>query len=151
MRVEKCFFCSSSVYPGHGVLFVRNDAKQFRFCRSKCRKNFKLRRNPRKVKWTKVFRRIRGKEMIIDGALDLERRRNIPQRYDRNIAMTTLHAIKRSAEVKKQRERVFYLNRVSARRRASERASILARIKQQEPLVPSKQMQKLREQNLIKN
>jgi len=116
MRIEKCYFCSKSVYPGHGTAFVRNDAKVFRFCTSKCHKNFKMKRNPRKVRWTKAFRKAAGKEMVIDSTIDFEKRRNVPVRYDRDLMQTTLHAMKRVAEVKKRREHAFWKNRMATSR-----------------------------------
>ncbi|ONM60060.1 putative ribosome biogenesis protein RLP24 [Zea mays] len=81
MRLEKCWFCSSTIYPGHGIQFVRNDAKVFRFCRSKCHKNFKMKRNPRKF----------------------ERKRNRPERYDRNLTEQTLKAIPLIAKIRHDR------------------------------------------------
>ncbi|GAV64592.1 Ribosomal_L24e domain-containing protein [Cephalotus follicularis] len=103
MRLEKCWFCSSIVYPGHGIQFVRNDAKIFRFCRSKCHKNFKMKRNPRKVKWTKAYRRLHGKDMTQDATFEFERKRNRPERYDRNLAENTLKAIKKIDKVRSDR------------------------------------------------
>ncbi len=115
MRVEKCYFCSSPAYPGHGSAFVRNDGKTFRFCRSKCQRNFKMKRNPRKVRWTKAFRKAAGKEMAVDSTFEFEKRRNVPVRYDRDLMATTVTAIKRIQEIKAKRERLFYRNRVSAK------------------------------------
>ncbi|XP_038905541.1 probable ribosome biogenesis protein RLP24 isoform X2 [Benincasa hispida] len=104
MRLEKCWFCSSTIYPGHGIQFVRNDATIFRFCRSKCHKNFKMKRNPRKVKWTKAYRRLHGKDMTQDSTFEFERKRNRPERYDRNLTEETLKAIKKIDKVRANRE-----------------------------------------------
>jgi len=132
MRIEKCYFCSTNVYPGHGSAFVRNDSKVFRFCTSKCHKNFKMKRNPRKVRWTKAFRKAHGKEMTIDYTFEFEKRRNIPVRYDRELIQATLKAMKRVGEIKKRREHAFWKNRMAAskaklrthRKKIAERTSV---------------------------
>ena len=113
MRLEKCYFCSSTVYPGHGIAFIRNDATTFRFCRSKCHKAFRQRRNPRRVRWTKAFRRAAGKEMQVDASLEFERRRNVPVRYDREQMQRTVEAIKRVDQIKAKRAQRFYERRVA--------------------------------------
>lgn len=112
MRVYSCHFCSSPCYPGHGIMFVRNDAKEFRFCRSKCHKNFKQRRNPRKLRWTKAFRKAAGKELAVDSTLAFAQRRNVPVRYNRELVATTLRAMARVEEIRQRRERAFYKNRM---------------------------------------
>ncbi|GAV29335.1 hypothetical protein PMKS-002817 [Pichia membranifaciens] len=112
MRIYSCHFCSSPVYPGHGITFVRNDAKEFKFCRSKCHKNFKQRRNPRKLRWTKAFRKAAGKELAVDSTLTFAKRRNVPVRYNRELVQTTLKAMARIEEIRQRRERAFYKNRM---------------------------------------
>jgi len=103
MRIETCYFCSGPCYPGHGTVFVRNDSKQFRFCRSKCSRNFHKKRNPRKVAWTKAYRKMRGKEMAVDSTYEFEKRRNRPVKYDRELMGKTLEAIQTVSSIRDSR------------------------------------------------
>ncbi|KAF5140008.1 ribosome biogenesis protein rlp24 [Vairimorpha ceranae] len=112
MRIEKCFFCSSNIYPGHGTIFVRNDSTVFRFCRSKCSKAFKKRKNPRKVKWTKISRKIRGKELLQDKVYEFEHRLQAPPLYDRELVNNTVEAIPRISYIRSKREAMFIKNRI---------------------------------------
>lgn len=90
---------------------MRNDSKQFRFCRSKCHKNFKMKRNPRKVKWTKAYRMLHGKELQADATFDFERRRNRPVKYNRDVTRATLEAMKSLESIRARRGERFYTNR----------------------------------------
>lgn len=71
-----------------------------------------MKRNPRKLAWTKAFRRAHGKEMTVDSTLTFAQRRNVPVRYNRDLVATTLKAMSRVSEIRARRERAFYKARM---------------------------------------
>jgi len=125
MRIEKCSFCGCSVYPGHGQMFVRNDCKVFRFCRAKCKKNFGLKRNPMRVRWTKTFRRAANKELTLDPSLEFEKRRCVPVRYNRDLTQATVLAMKRITEIKTRRAHDFWQKRMQVKVTADTKDQLL--------------------------
>ncbi|KLT46559.1 hypothetical protein CC85DRAFT_306233 [Cutaneotrichosporon oleaginosum] len=61
MRVDRCDFSGYKVYPSRGKVYVRGDSKTFRFAGSKSESLFLQRKNPRKIAWTQVYRRMHKK------------------------------------------------------------------------------------------
>lgn len=119
MRIHKCWFCSASIYPGHGTTFVRSDCTVFRFCRPKCFKLFKKRLNPRRIKWTKISRKVANKELTNDPIMQFERRVDVPAMYNREVLLQTIDAIPKIAEIKQRREDLFIANRILSRQEES--------------------------------
>ena len=77
-----------------------------------------MKRQPRKLKWTKTHRALRGKEMIVDQNLLLgqfAKKRNAPVKYDRNLVQATMKAMERIEEIRAKRERVFTRRRLSGK------------------------------------
>uniref|UniRef100_A0A8D2JIH9 Probable ribosome biogenesis protein RLP24 n=1 Tax=Sciurus vulgaris TaxID=55149 RepID=A0A8D2JIH9_SCIVU len=141
MHMEKCYFCSGPIYPGHGMMFVQNDCKVFRFCKSKCHKNFKKKRNPRKVRWTKAFRKAAGKELTVDNSFEFEKRRNEPVKYQQELWNKTIDAMKRVEEIKQKPQAKFIMNRLK-KNKELQKVQDIKEVKQNilsEPLLQAKE------------
>ena len=94
-----------------------------------------MKRNPRKVKWTKAFRMSRKKEMVVDTTLQFAARRNVPVRYNRDQITTTLKAMERISEIRARRERVFYKRRM-ARNKAKQQEIDRKLVNENQHLLP---------------
>ncbi|XP_053972162.1 60S ribosomal protein L24 [Hylaeus anthracinus] len=57
MKIGLCAYSGYKIYPGHGKTMVKVDGKTFTFLNSKCEAAHLMRRNPRKVTWTVLYRR----------------------------------------------------------------------------------------------
>lgn len=86
-----------------------------------------MKRNPRKVKWTKAYRKLAGKELAEDATFEMERRRNIPTKYDRELVTKTVKAMKRIKEIRVARQDRFYQKRMekaNEQQRAADRRQL---------------------------
>lgn len=84
----------------------------FRFCRSKCHAAFKKKKNPRKVKWTKSYRKTVGKELAVDPSFEFEKRRNVPIKYNRELWTKTMEAMKKVEAIKQKRSNLHIMQRL---------------------------------------
>lgn len=82
-----------------------------------------MKRNPRKLRWTKAFRKSAGKEMVVDSTLTFAARRNVPVRYNRDLVAKTLTAMERVSEIRLRRERVFYKKRMAGNKEREREAN----------------------------
>ena len=54
--LRNCFFCGQRISSATGIMLVKNDGAIQWTCSNKCKKNLrKLKRDPRKLKWTNKY------------------------------------------------------------------------------------------------
>ncbi|KAJ2001508.1 60S ribosomal protein L24 [Coemansia thaxteri] len=90
MKLEVCSFTGYKVYPSRGRTFIRGDGRTFRFLDSKTESLFHQNKNPRKLAWTPIFRKIHRKG-ISEEVAKKRTRRNV--KYARAIVGLSLDAI----------------------------------------------------------
>jgi large subunit ribosomal protein L24e len=69
--------------------------------------------NPRRLQWSKHFRRAHGKELSVDSTFDFEKQRNTPLKYDRELYAATIQAMKKVSDIQEARQRDFYFRRMT--------------------------------------
>ena len=87
MKIELCVYSGYKIYPGHGRSLVKVDGKNLRFLSSRCHKAHLLKRNPREVPWTVLYRRKHKKGLEEDVS---KKRNKRTQKFQRAVVGATL-------------------------------------------------------------
>ncbi|EDV24562.1 60S ribosomal protein L24 [Trichoplax sp. H2] len=90
MKLELCNYSGYKIYPGHGKRYCRVDGKTFNFLNGKCEASHLMRRNPRKISWTVVYRRKHKKGKVEETSKKRTRRTT---KFQRAIQGATLENI----------------------------------------------------------
>merc|ERR1711881_201600 len=56
-KIDLCVYSGYKIYPGHGRTLVKSDGKSYKFLSGRTHKAHMLKRNPREVTWTVLYRR----------------------------------------------------------------------------------------------
>ncbi|KAK7060687.1 60S ribosomal protein L24 [Halocaridina rubra] len=115
MKLQLCQYSGFKIYPGHGKTMVRTDGRTYVFLNSKCERGFRLKRNPREVRWTILYRR---KHKKVDEETSKKRTRRT-QKFQRAIVGASLTDIMAKRNMKPE---VRKAQREQAIRAAKEKA-----------------------------
>merc|ERR1711931_438762 len=90
MKIELCAYSGYKIYPGHGRTLIKADGKTYKFLSGRTHKAHLLKRNPRKITWTVLYRRKHKKGLEEDVQKKRTRR---TQKFQRAVVGATLQDI----------------------------------------------------------
>ncbi|KAK0426106.1 hypothetical protein QR680_009537 [Steinernema hermaphroditum] len=94
MKLETCVYSGYKIHPGHGKRLVRSDGKVQIYLNKKCqRSSWVLKRNPREIRWTVLYRRKHKKGVHADDHTAKRRVKRVAQVASRAIGNMSLEAI----------------------------------------------------------
>mmetsp|Transcript_38182 Transcript_38182/g.109005 ORF Transcript_38182/g.109005 Transcript_38182/m.109005 type:complete len:160 (-) Transcript_38182:132-611(-) len=129
IKTETCQFSGFKIYPGHGMRYVRTDNRTFFFVSSKCEASFQMRRNPRKLNWTQLYRRLHKKGTTEEVQ---KKRRTRATKTQRAIVGASLDVIKQKRSQKPEQRaaaREAALREIKERNRAKQAAKKEQKVK----------------------
>merc|ERR1712124_233547 len=90
MKIDLCIYSGYKIYPGHGRSLIKVDGKTYKFLSSRTHKAHLLKRNPREVTWTVLYRRKHKKGQEEDVS---KKRNKRTQKFQRAVVGATLQDI----------------------------------------------------------
>merc|ERR1712098_370041 len=90
MKIDLCTWAGFKIYPGHGRTLIKADGKSYKFLSGRTHKAHLLKRNPRKITWTVLYRRKHKKGLEEDVQKKRTRR---TQKFQRAVVGATLQDI----------------------------------------------------------
>merc|ERR1712002_1214348 len=79
MRAELCNFSGIRIHPGHGIRHCKADGKVLRLLNSKVDALYHDKKNPRKLRWTILYRRKHKKGISQEATIKKRNKRNVKQ------------------------------------------------------------------------
>ncbi|KAI6182746.1 TRASH domain-containing protein [Aphelenchoides bicaudatus] len=93
MKTELCVYSGYKIYPGHGKRQVRADGKINIFLNKKSERSVAMKRNPRDIPWTVLYRRKHKKGLHADDNATKKRVKRTVQVASRAIGDFSIEAI----------------------------------------------------------
>merc|ERR1712227_130569 len=90
MKIELCSYSGYKIYPSRGRTLVKQDGKVFKFLDGRSHRAHLLKRNPRKVTWTVLYRRKHRKGIEEETS---KKRTKRTQKFQRAVVGATLQDI----------------------------------------------------------
>ncbi|XP_025097167.1 60S ribosomal protein L24-like [Pomacea canaliculata] len=109
MKIELCSYSGIKIYPGHGKRLIKVDGRVFNFLSKKCERSHAMKRNPREINWTVLYRRKHKKGQTEEVVKKRTRRTQKFQRAITGVSLTEIIAKRnQKPEVRKaQREQAI--------------------------------------------
>ncbi|KXJ81062.1 large ribosomal subunit protein eL24 [Aedes albopictus] len=144
MKIGLCAFSGFKIYPASGKTLVKADGKTFTFINKKCERSFLMKRNPRKVKWTVLYRRKHKKGMVEEAAKKRTRRTMKFQRAIVGASLTDIMAKRNmKPEVRKaQRDQAIKVAKEAKKAKQAEKKVTKAPASKQQKTKAAKVSQK---------
>merc|ERR1719160_1308006 len=90
MKIHLCGYSGYKIYPARGRTLIKQDGKVYKFLDGRTMKAHLLKRNPRKVTWTVLYRRKHKKGIEEEAA---KKRNKRTQKFQRAVVGATLQDI----------------------------------------------------------